>query len=109
MTESTQALSELRQRMIEDMRMCQLAPMTQVAYLRAAVQFSEFLRASPNTVSVGDLRLYRLHPDAISDPNSCVNWRSPQTSCVRHPGSGSSRRRSVADLQHLGRSLHPFL
>jgi len=61
MTESTQAVSELRQRMIEDMRMRQLAPKTQVAYLRAVAQFSKFLRASPDTATVDDLRRYRLH------------------------------------------------
>ena len=40
MNESTQGISPLRQRMIEDMRMRKLAPKTQDAYIRAVRQFT---------------------------------------------------------------------
>jgi len=61
MTESTQKVSPLRQRMIEDMRIRKFAPKTQHHYLRAVYEFTRFLRASPDTATVEDLRRYQLH------------------------------------------------
>ena len=42
MTSSTQSMTPLRQRMIDDMRMRKLAPKTQTSYIRAVRQFSGF-------------------------------------------------------------------
>ncbi len=61
MSQTTQAPTPLRQRMIEDMRMRKLAPKTQSAYIRAVKQFAHFLRGSPDTATVEDLRRYQLH------------------------------------------------
>jgi integrase/recombinase XerD len=61
MNSSTQAISPLRQRMLDDMRMRKLSPKTQDAYLRAVRQFTVFLGRSPDTASADDLRLYQLH------------------------------------------------
>jgi integrase len=61
MDSSTQAISPLRQRMLEDMRMRKLSPQTQRAYIRAVRQFAAYLRRSPDTASVEDLRRYQLH------------------------------------------------
>ena len=61
MDSSTQAITPLRQRRIEDMRMRKLADKTQSHYIRAVRQFAGFLGRSPDTASVEDLRRYQLH------------------------------------------------
>ena len=61
MDSSTQAITPLRQRMIDDMRMRKLADKTQSHYIRAVRQFAGFLGRSPDTASVEDLRRYQLH------------------------------------------------
>jgi integrase/recombinase XerD len=61
MTTSTEVISPLRQRMIDDMRMRRLAPRTQAGYLRVVRQFTVFLGRSPDTATVEDLRRYQLH------------------------------------------------
>jgi len=63
MTSSQANASPLRQRMIDDMRMRQLAPKTQDTYLRIVREFARFLGRSPDTASVEDLRRYQLHSD----------------------------------------------
>src|ERR1700759_1255171 len=54
-------VSPLRQRMIDDMRMRQLAPKTQASYLRIVREFTRFLGRSPDTATVENLRRYQLH------------------------------------------------
>ena len=61
MDASPRAISPLRQRMIDDMRMCKLSPKTQLQYLRAVQKLTGFVGRSPDTVTVEDLRRYQLH------------------------------------------------
>jgi len=61
MTPSTQAVSPLRQRMLDDMRMRKLEPKTQAAYIRAVRRLAAFLKHSPDTATVEDLRRFQLH------------------------------------------------
>ena len=61
MTTTIPAISPLRQRMIDDMRMRKLADKTQSHYLRAVRQFSLFLGHSPDRATIEDLRRYQLH------------------------------------------------
>jgi integrase/recombinase XerD len=61
MNESPRKVSPLRQRMIEEMRMRQLAPKTRDAYIRAVLHFTRFLGRSPDTATAEDLRRYQLH------------------------------------------------
>lgn len=69
--ETTQSISPLRQRMIEDMRMRQLQPKTQSAYIRAVCKFTRYLGRSPDTATVEDLRNFQLHlVDAGTSPMS---------------------------------------
>jgi integrase/recombinase XerD len=58
---STPAVSPLRQRMIEDMRMRRLEAKTQQAYVRAIIKLSAFLGRSPATATAEDLRSFQLH------------------------------------------------
>ncbi|MCX7177177.1 MAG: site-specific integrase [Proteobacteria bacterium] len=61
MDSTTQPTSELRQRMIEDMRMRKFADKTQSHYLRAVRQFSRYLGRMPDTATAEELRQYQLH------------------------------------------------
>jgi len=61
MTTSTQPISPLRQRMLDDMRMRKLSPKTQSSYIRIVRQFAGFLGRAPDTASAEDLRRYQLH------------------------------------------------
>lgn len=61
MDASPRAISPLRQRMIDDMRMCKLSPKTQLQYIRAVRKLTGFVGRSPDTVTVEDLRRYQLH------------------------------------------------
>ena len=70
MTQSTQDITALRQRMIDDMRTRKFAAKTQSQYIRAVIQFTRFLGASPDTATVEDLRRYQLHPVDCTSPVS---------------------------------------
>ena len=56
MTQLTQAISPLRQRMIDDMRLRKLSPKMQTGYIRAVKRLAGFLGRSPDTATVEDLR-----------------------------------------------------
>src|SRR5436190_23695405 len=58
---STTTVSPLRQRMIQDMRLRNLAPRTQEAYIRGCRKLASFLRRSPDTATAEDIRLFQLH------------------------------------------------
>jgi integrase/recombinase XerD len=51
----------LRQRMIEDMSLRNLAPRTQEAYIRGCKRLAAFLRRSLDTATAEDIRLFQLH------------------------------------------------
>jgi site-specific recombinase XerD len=61
MNSSTQKVSPLRLRMIEDMRMRKLAPRTQEAYIRAVRKLAQFLRRPPDSATIEDLRNFQLY------------------------------------------------
>jgi site-specific recombinase XerD len=61
MTHTAKQISPLRKRMIEDMTMRKLSPKTQTAYLRGVIDFTRFLKRSPDTATAEDLRRYQLH------------------------------------------------
>jgi len=61
MTPSSQSISPLRQRMLEDMRMRKLSDKTQSQYLRAVRRFTAYLGRPPDTASAEELRRYQLH------------------------------------------------
>ena len=55
------AVSPLRERMLEDMRMRQFAEHTQEGYIRAVRKLSTFLGRSPHTATAEELRRFQLH------------------------------------------------
>ena len=61
MNTSHSVVSPLRRRMIQDMRMRKFSPKTQSGYVRIVRQFAQYLRRSPDTATVEDLRNYQLY------------------------------------------------
>ena len=61
MDTTTHPGTPLRQRMIEDMRMRKLELKTRTAYLRAVTKLATFLKRSPDTATVEDLRRFQLY------------------------------------------------
>lgn len=61
MDASSRPISPLRQRMLDDMRMRKLCDQTQAGYIRAVRQLAAFLKRSPDTATVEDLRRFQLH------------------------------------------------
>jgi integrase/recombinase XerD len=54
-------VTPLRQRMLDDMRMRELADNTQDTYIRAVRKLAGYLRRPPDTASAEDLRRFQLH------------------------------------------------
>src|ERR1700692_1198201 len=58
---STNTISPLRQRMIEDMSARKLGAGTQRGHIRSCRQFAEFLKRSPAPATAEDIRRFQLH------------------------------------------------
>ena len=56
-----QAISPLRQRMIDDMTIRDIGQKTKDDYIRAVKNFTRFFGTSPDRASFEDLRRYQLH------------------------------------------------
>lgn len=57
----TKQMTPLRRRMIDDMALRNMSPLTQTAYVRAVKNFSLFFRRSPDELTFEDARTYQLH------------------------------------------------
>ncbi|MBY6058621.1 tyrosine-type recombinase/integrase [Leisingera daeponensis] len=57
---SSEHVSALRRRFLEDMRIKGLKPITQTMYLRSVREFARFLRRSPDLATPEDLRAFQL-------------------------------------------------
>ena len=57
---STDAISPLRQRMLDDMTARHLGPHTQQDYIRSCKRFAAFLKRSPETATADDIRRFQL-------------------------------------------------
>ena len=77
MTQSIQRISPLRQRMLDDMRMRQLSPKTQIGYVRAVKRVTRYLKRSPDTATAEDLRRFQL--DAVDQGMSAITLNATIT------------------------------
>ncbi len=57
----TDAISPLRQRMIEDMSARKLNPHTQRSHISGCKRFAAYLKRSPDTATADEIRLFQLH------------------------------------------------
>ncbi|MFL6604836.1 MAG: tyrosine-type recombinase/integrase [Steroidobacteraceae bacterium] len=99
MNNSTRAVSPLRQRMIEDMRMRKLSPKTRSAYIRSVRQFARYLRRSPDTASIEDLRNYQLH--LVDSGTSPISLNAAITGLKFFFGVTLDRGAMMAKMQHV--------
>src|SRR6185503_18438796 len=58
---TTEAITPLRQRMIEDMNARKLCAGTQRGHIHACKRFAAFLKRSPDTATLEDIRRFQLH------------------------------------------------
>src|SRR5438552_2296029 len=58
---TTEAITPLRQRMIEDMNARKLCVGTQRSHIRSCKRFAAFLKRSPDTATPDDIRRFQLH------------------------------------------------
>jgi site-specific recombinase XerD len=73
MTDKDKAISPLRRRMIEDMRIRGFTAGTQRGYIRAIRDFTVFLDRSPDQAGAEDLRRYQLHLRSIGASATSMN------------------------------------
>jgi integrase/recombinase XerD len=57
----TKPTTPLRQRMIEDMTIHNMSPLTQAAYIRSVAKFAAHYRTSPDKLTFEDVRNYQVH------------------------------------------------
>jgi integrase/recombinase XerD len=55
------AVTPLRQRMVEDMNARKLCAHTQRGHIHSCKRFAEFLKQSPDTATAEDIRRFQLH------------------------------------------------
>ena len=58
---STDAVSPLRQRMIEDMSARKLNPRTQRSHISSCKRFAAYLKRSPDTATADEIRRFQLY------------------------------------------------
>src|SRR6266513_6162009 len=58
---TTETITPLRQRMIEDMTARKLGAHTQRSHIYSCKRFAAFLKRSPDTAALEDIRLFQLH------------------------------------------------
>ena len=58
---STESVTPLRQRMIEDMNARKLCAGTQKSHIRSCKQFAAFQKGSPDTATAEEIRRFQLH------------------------------------------------
>ena len=58
-------MTSLRQRMLEDMKVRNLAPNTQDSYIQRVSMFARHFGRSPETISPEEIRSYTLYPKFV--------------------------------------------
>jgi integrase/recombinase XerD len=69
----TAAISPLRQRLIDDMNMRRFSRETQRNYIRDVGSFATFLRRSPDTATVDDVRRFQIEQRDAGMPTPTMN------------------------------------
>ena len=72
-------ISALRQRMIEDMNLRKLGAHTHKSHIYSCKRFAAFLKRSPDTATLEDIRLFQLHL-AETGMSICGGWTWPPRS-----------------------------
>ena len=78
---TAKAITPLRQRMIEDMNARKLCAGTQRGHIRSCKRFAAFLKRSPDTATIEDIRRFQLHfrmAAVHGAPSAYVEYRKHQ-------------------------------
>ena len=96
---TTQAITPLRQRMMEDMNARKLCASTQTAHIRACKRFAAFLKRSPETATGEDIRSFQLH---LADSGVSICTRNCTMTGLRFLFRVTLRRLDLAaEIFHL--------
>ena len=72
---STDAISPLRQRMIEDMNARKLCAGTQRGHISSCKRFAAFVKQSPDTATLEDIRRFQLQDRCAARPPGIASAR----------------------------------
>src|SRR5258708_9911974 len=96
---STDAVSPLRQRMIEDMNARKLCAGTQRGHISSCKRFAAFVKRSPDTATLEDIRRFQLH---LAETGVSICNRNRIMTGVRFLFRVTLRRLDLApELYHL--------
>lgn len=94
---TTTTVSALRQRMLEDMASRQLAKGTQIGHIRACKRFAAWLKRSPDTATVDEVRLFQLH---LMQTGTSIQTRNRTMTGLRFLFRVTMRRLDLANEIH---------
>src|SRR4051812_4093565 len=96
---STEAISPLRQRMIEDMNSRKLGAHTQRSHIYSCKRFAAFLERSPDTATLEDIRRFQLH---LAETGTSICTRNRIMTGVRFLLRVTLRRLDLsAEIYHI--------
>jgi integrase/recombinase XerD len=96
---TTEAITPLRQRMIEDMNARKLCAGTQRGHIRSCKRFAAFLKRSPDTATCEDIRTFQLH---LADTGMSICNRNRIMTGLRFLFRVTLRRLDLAEeIYHL--------
>src|SRR5439155_16362881 len=96
---STDTVSPLRQRMIEDMNARKLCAGTQRGHIHSCKRFAAFFKRSPDTATAEDIRRFQLH---LSETGASIYNRNRIMTGVRFLFRVTLRRLDLAaEIYHL--------
>jgi len=95
----TDTISALRQRMIEDMNLRKLGAHTQRSHIYSCKRFAAFLKRSPDTATLEDIRLFQLH---LAETGMSIGYRNRIMTGLRFLFRVTLRRLDLAaEIYHL--------
>ena len=101
---TTDTISPLRQRMIEDMNARMLSEGTQRGHIRACKRFAAFLKRSPDTAAADDVRRFQLH---LIEDGASIHNRNRIMTGVRFLFRITLRRHDLAaEVYHIKEPLN---
>ena len=97
-------VSPLRRRMLEDMASRQLAEGTQIGHIRACRRFAAWLKRSPDTATVDEVRLFQVH---LMQTGTSIQTRNRTMTGLRFLFRVTMRRLDLAnEIHHIKEPTH---
>src|ERR1700738_3226678 len=101
---STDAISPLRQRMLEDMSARKLNPHTQRSHISSCKRFAAYLKRSPDTATADEIRLFQLHLTETK-----ASKRPPRHAVARDARSAAAMVEGATGSLRYGRAARAAL